>query len=182
MIIHNDIHQYQKNKRLEVDLKQILIELEELHRLVLGDKTIRYNAYLEAPADYLINQYWKSYCKDLPKHLNKQNVIQSHTGVNVSQADALHNKWLQIVKQMNPGCIPTININTVEYNTTNRKFDKELDKQKETHYNALKTFLNAYEELNKIESLNGLGFMPRITNNIMVQNMKLMIRNEAFIK
>lgn len=182
MILDNDTISFQRYQRIENDLKNILNQLEAKHKEVLGkDIKIDYKAYLVAPSDYLVSTYWQNYCSELPSHLNKKSIIFSQTNIDVNEAELLGIIWNENSLTMRADCLPKITLKGVKWGVRKELFNRYLDDSKKDHYNALQSFLEAYENLNKYENLQGLRYLPRITRNYTAHNLELGINPELFV-
>jgi len=177
--LYNDLATYQSFKSKEDNLFKIFNDLKDVSIKALGNTEVDFKEYLEAPADFLVNQYWTLFA-NVPKHLEdrKESIFETHTNIRIQSINDLHRDFRQSFKEMQ-GYAPKINKGGLKSTISKDQFNRFLDPKKADKYNVLKRLVDAANELKKYQTVYAPGLV-RFCDDLRWVGLEVEINNSKF--
>jgi len=183
-LLYCDEATYILHKEKEDILIEAYTNLEAIAKKYIKDgTTIDYNQLLDAPLVYLSEIYWMQISKEsYPESASREKIFLSTTDVNVQDLHDNEVNFWKYYKEIADKYKPIIKATGVFSTLSKSCFDKYLDPSKKKHYNAVKRFLNAANNLKKYGGTNGGIHLVRFCQNLNMQGLDALISDYDFIE
>ncbi|MEO2052737.1 MAG: hypothetical protein ABGX00_13315 [Allomuricauda sp.] len=149
----------------EQQLNAALEEMIELYKKAMAKDVDDLKEFLKDPSAYLVEQYWKTYCKDRPAHLNKAQVFTTDTGVDPNTLEAMKTRFYGAFEKLRDSK-PAITKKGLKSNLKREDYCLYLDEAKKGEYEALETFLKAAGKLEEKYGAFGNFNLLRFANKL----------------
>lgn len=124
---------------------KVLGELNELLTASLGSiEDVDYTKFLDDPMNYIVEKYWGLHCTNRPQHLNKSNVFQNDTNVDLSQLDTKVRAFKSLCSKLGASK-PIIKANNVLTGVKRDNYDIILNNEKKPLYDSLVKLIKAVQ-------------------------------------
>jgi len=175
-----DEYNFNRITNLQTELENILSDLKQLSDQSIGvDNCEDFKKLLEGPADYLVGTYSALWLKDKAPHLDRRMIFQDDTKVSLIRLKELAFEFWKVHNLMGTH-IPTINAKGMTSNVDEENFNIYLSKDKNKHYNALKSFLSSIETLREHTQINGEIHFMRAVPELLMEGLKIKININYF--
>jgi hypothetical protein len=175
-----DEYNFNRINNLQTELENILSDLIRLSDQSIGiDNCDDFKKLLESPSDYLVSTYAALWLKDKAPHLDRRMIFQDDTKISLIRLKVLAVEFWKAYNLMG-NHIPTINAKGMISNVKKENFNIYLSKDKNKHYNALKSFLSSIESLKKHTQINGEMHIMRAISDLLIESGELKINIQNF--
>jgi hypothetical protein len=173
---------FERLAQIEKELFAAKDELIELSEQTCGiNKITDLKKFLEQPGQYLVDLYRTLYLSNRPEHLDFKTILENETRVSISRINEVKVRYDKATLEMRNHA-PTLNADTMTSNLDPKAFDIILDPVKKDHYNALKSFLYAIENLKNYTNVNSPRNFVRSIPDITLQGLQPTIQINKFTK
>ena len=177
----------QNYERLKKELNNAVDDLTAVHLQALGTSEIRdFVSFINNPSSYLINEFWNVHCASFPKHLDKENTLQTQTGVKTSQIDKLKSIFSLCYKNLSnvsgKNFTPEITEEGFVWSVKKEDFARYLDESKKELYDAFVEFSNTANKLIDAGVEGGVIHLVRFSpGKLMYDNGHISVNNHHFV-